>query len=329
LSRSRIEAPPSVSLDDVRAAARRVAPFVHRTPVLTCAALDAISGGRLYFKCENLQKVGAFKMRGASNAVAQLDDAGKSRGVATHSSGNHGAALALAARLMGARAYVVMPSNAPEMKKLAVAGYGAEITWCGPTLASRDRVLADVVARTGATVVHPYNDDRIIAGQGTAALELLMDVPDVDLLIVPVGGGGLISGSAIVATSLRPGIRVIGVEPLGADDARRSLASGRLMTVENPASIADGLLAPIGPKTYAVISRLVDGIVAVDDAAITRAMRLVWERMKIIIEPSAAVTVAAIMQGDIDTRERCCGIILSGGNVDLDRLPWMTAHGKS
>ncbi|MBI1733237.1 MAG: pyridoxal-phosphate dependent enzyme [Gammaproteobacteria bacterium] len=312
----------AVSLADIQAAAARIAPFVHRTPVLTCAALDAMTGGHLYFKCENFQKAGAFKMRGAANAVAQLDDASRLRGVATHSSGNHGAALALAARLMGVKAHVVMPANAPQVKKQAVAGYGAEITWCEPALDSREKHLDSVVKRTGAAIIHPYNDDRIIAGQGTAALELFQQIPDLDLLVTPVGGGGLISGCAIAAKSLRPSVRVIGVEPEGADDARRSLAAGALLPAAAPASIADGLLAPLGPRTFAVIRHFVDEIVAVSDAAIVRAMRIVWERMKVIIEPSAAVTVAAILEDRIDTRNRRCGIILSGGNVDLDRLAW-------
>lgn len=313
---------PGVGLDQIRAAALRIAPHVHRTPVLTCATLNRMTGATLHFKCENFQKVGAFKMRGAANAVALLPPAGAARGVATHSSGNHGAALALAARIMGCRAHVVMPDNAPQSKKQAVAGYGAEITYCAPTIAARDAALAEVVARTGAEVVHPYNDERIIAGQGTVALELLADVPDLDLLIVPVGGGGLISGCAIAATALRPAIRVIGVEPQGADDAVRSRRAGTLTSVPAPASVADGLLAPLGPKTFAIIQRRVAALVSVSDAAIVAAMRLAWERMKIIVEPSAAVALAAILDRKVDVRGRRCGIIVSGGNVDLDRLPW-------
>jgi len=310
------------TLQHIRDAAARIAPYIHRTPVLTCATLDHMAGTRLFFKCENLQKVGAFKMRGAANAVAQLDPKAAAHGVATHSSGNHGAALALAARLMGISAYVVMPNNAAAIKKQAVAGYGAEITWCEPTIASRDEFLSAVVQRTGATVIHPYNNERIIAGQGTAALELLDEIDALDVLITPVGGGGLISGSAIAAKSLNPKIRIIGVEPEGADDARRSLAAGALVLPMSPASIADGLLAPLGDKTFAIIRSYVDDIVAVSESAIAHAMRTVWERMKIIIEPSSAVTVAAILEGKVDVAGRRCGIILSGGNVDLDRLPW-------
>lgn len=313
------------TLADIRAAAVRIAPFVHRTPVLTCATLDGLTGARLFFKCENLQKVGAFKMRGASNAVAQLDRRNAANGVATHSSGNHGAALALAARVMGCSAHVVMPANAPEIKKQAVAGYGAHITYCEPTMAARDAMLEQVVARTGATVIHPYNDDHIIAGQGTAALELLDEIADLDLLIAPVGGGGLMSGCAIAATSLQPAIRVIGVEPAGADDAVRSRAAGKLTFVDRPASIADGLLAPLGPKTFAILQRRVHDLVTVTDAEIVPAMRHMWERMKLVVEPSAAVTLAAILAGKIDVPGRRCGIIVSGGNVDLDRLPWRAA----
>ena len=310
------------TLQHIRDAAARIAPHIHRTPVLTCATLNRMTGAQLFFKCENLQKVGAFKMRGATNAIAQLEADKAMRGVATHSSGNHGAAVALAARLMGIRAHVVMPNNATAIKKQAVAGYGADITCCEPTIAARDETLATVVQRTGATVIHPYNDERIIAGQGTAALELLEQTGSLDLLIAPVGGGGLISGCAIAAKSLNAKLRVIGVEPEGADDARRSLAAGALVPPMSPASIADGLLAPLGDKTFAIIRRYVDDISAVSETAIAHAMRTVWERMKIIIEPSAAVTVAAILEGKVDIAGQRCGIILSGGNVDLDRLPW-------
>lgn len=313
------------ALGDIHAAAARIARYVHRTPVFTCATLDAMTDARLFFKCESLQKVGAFKMRGAANAVAQLDRDKAARGVATHSSGNHGAALALAARLMGCPAHVVMPANAPDIKKQAVAGYGAQITYCEPTMAARDAMLEQVVARTGATVIHPYNDERIIAGQGTTALELLEDVADLDVLIAPVGGGGLMSGCAIAATALRPAIRIIGVEPAGADDAVRSRAAGALTFVDKPASIADGLLAPLGPKTFAILQRLVHDLVTVTEEEIVHAMRLTWERMKIIVEPSAAVPLAAILAGKVDVTGRRCGLIVSGGNVDLARLPWRSA----
>lgn len=315
------QTPPTIS--DIRVAARRIAPYVHRTPVLTCRGIDALAGARLFFKCENFQKAGAFKMRGATNAVAQLDEYGRQRGVATHSSGNHGAALALAARNFGVKAFVVMPGTASEVKKRAVASYGAEITYCDSTLDSRDKVLAEVIAKTRATVVHPYNDYRIIAGQGTAALELLEDTDELDVVMVPVGGGGLISGTAIAVKALQPGTRVVGVEPEGADDAMQSLRSGLMVPATNPRSIADGLLAQLGDKTFAIVRGYVDDVVTVSEEAIVQAMRLIWERMKIIVEPSAAVTLAAILSGKLDIRGKRVGIILSGGNVDLDALPWI------
>ncbi|MBI2994505.1 MAG: pyridoxal-phosphate dependent enzyme [Gammaproteobacteria bacterium] len=310
------------TIDDIRAAARRIAPYIHRTPVLTCRGIDELAGGNLVFKCENFQKVGAFKMRGASNVVAQLDPAVRQRGVATHSSGNHGAALALAARNFGIKSFVVMPENASEVKKRAVAAYGAEITYCGPSLESRDRVLSGVVARTGATVIHPYNDYRIIAGQGTAALELLEDFDDLDVVMAPVGGGGLISGTAIAAKALLPRTQVIGVEPEEVDDALQSLRSGLIMPATDRRSIADGLLASLGNRTFSVIRGYVDDIVTVSESAIIQAMRLIWERMKIVVEPSAAVPLAALLTGKFDLRGRRAGVILSGGNVDLDALPW-------
>lgn len=310
------------TIDDIRAAARRIAPYIHRTPVLTCRGIDELAGGNLVFKCENFQKVGAFKMRGASNVVAQLDPAVRQRGVATHSSGNHGAALALAARNFGIKSFVVMPENASEVKKRAVAAYGAEITYCGPSLESRDRVLSGVVARTGATVIHPYNDYRIIAGQGTAALELLEDFDDLDVVMAPVGGGGLISGTAIAAKALLPRTQVIGVEPEEVDDALQSLRSGLIMPATDRRSIADGLLASLGNRTFSVIRGYVDDIVTVSESAIIQAMRLIWERMKIVVEPSAAVPLAALLTGKFNLRGRRAGVILSGGNVDLDALPW-------
>ncbi|MFO7610462.1 MAG: pyridoxal-phosphate dependent enzyme [Candidatus Krumholzibacteriia bacterium] len=312
-----------ITVDDIRTAAARIAGKVHRTPVLTSAAVDAAAGCAVLFKCENLQKVGAFKMRGATNAVFSLTDQEAARGVATHSSGNHAQALALAARLRGIAAHVVMPTSAPGVKRAAVAGYGAVIYDCEPTLAARESTLAEVVARTGAEFLHPYNDWRIIAGQGTAALELLSDHPDLDLVMTPVGGGGLLSGTAIAAHALVPGIRVVAAEPAGAEDAARSLAAGRIVPSENPRTVCDGLLTSLGEKTFAVIREHVAAIWTVDDAAIVAAMRLIWERMKIIVEPSSAVCLAALLQHPQDVRGRRVGIILSGGNVDLDRLPWL------
>jgi threonine dehydratase len=315
-----------ITIADIRAAAERIAPHVHRTPVLTSSAIDAVAGCRLLFKCENLQKVGAFKMRGAANAVFSLGDAVAARGVATHSSGNHAQALALAARLRGIPAHIVMPTSAPAVKRAAVAGYGAAIYDCEPTLAARESTLADVVARTGAEFIHPYNDERVMAGQGTAALELLTDHPDLDLVMAPVGGGGLLSGTAIATRALAPAAQVAAAEPAGADDAARSLAAGRIIPSENPRTVCDGLLTSLGELTFAVIREHVSAIWTVDDPAVIAAMRLVWERMKIIIEPSSAVCLAAVLERPDTVRGRRVGIILSGGNVDLDRLPWQGAR---
>jgi threonine dehydratase len=308
------------TIADIRAAAERIGPHAHRTPVMTSQTLDAMAGASLFFKCENLQRVGAFKFRGASNAVMSLSAEEAARGVATHSSGNHAAALALAARIRGVPSYIVMPRGAPPVKKAAVLGYGARVTECEPTLASRESTLRAVVAETGAAFVHPYNDARVIAGQGTAALELMEDVPGLDVVVTPVGGGGLLSGTAIAVTSLSSA-RVVGVEPEAADDARRSLEAGRIIPSDNPKTIADGLRTSLGDLTFAAARERVSAIEAVSEAAIGDAMRLVWERMKIIIEPSSAVPVAALLARKIQGAK--IGVILSGGNVDLTRLPWL------
>jgi threonine dehydratase len=310
------------TLADIRAAAARIAAHAHRTPVVTCRSLDALADAELFFKCENLQKVGAFKIRGATNAVFSLDDAEASRGVATHSSGNHAQALALAARWRGVPAYVVMPRTAPEVKRRAVAGYGAEIIPCEPNLAAREAGLAAVVARTGATFIHPYDDPRVIAGQGTVALELLEEVPDLDVVITPVGGGGLLSGTAIATAALAPATRVFAGEPAGADDACRSLAAGRIIPSVEPRTIADGLLTSLGVLTFPIIQRLVAGILTVPDPAIVRAMRLLMERAKLVVEPSGAVPLAAVLERRSELPGRRIGVVLSGGNVDLARLPW-------
>ena len=310
------------SLTDIRAAADRIRRHIHRTPVLSCAGIDRLVGARLFFKCENFQKVGAFKIRGAANAVLSLSERAAAAGVATHSSGNHAAALALAARLRGVPAYVVMPDTAPQVKKEAVAGYGAQITFCAPTLEAREAGLARVVADTGAAFIPPYNDERIIAGQATAALELLADIPDLDLILTPVGGGGLVSGTALTVRGLSSPSRVIAAEPKGADDAYRSFRAGRIIPSVNPQTIADGLLTSLGDKTFAIIRDCVDDIVTVEEADIIRAMRLIWERMKIIVEPSAAVPLGALLSRSVDVRGKRVAIILSGGNVDLARLPF-------
>ena len=314
------DAPPTLA--DVREAAERIKRYAHRTPVLTCSSLDAMVGASLFFKCENFQKVGAFKFRGACNAVFSLVDAEARRGVATHSSGNHAAALSLAARLRGIPAHVVMPRTSRAVKQAAVAGYGGRIVLCEPTLAAREATLADVVAATGATAIHPYNDPRVIAGQGTAALELLEDVPGLDVVMTPVGGGGLLSGTAISVTALSPATRVVAAEPKGADDAFRSLQEGRIVPSINPQTVCDGLLTSLGTLTFAIIRERVERIVTVADASTIAAMRHVWERMKIVIEPSAAVTLGALLDGTLAVSGLRVGVILSGGNVDLSALPW-------
>lgn len=311
-----------VTISEITAAAARIAPYIHRTPVLTCSAVDALAGARLFFKCENFQKVGAFKMRGATNAVFGLEAEAAARGVATHSSGNHAQALALAARLRGVPAYVVMPRGAPAVKRTAVAGYGAEIIDCEPTLAAREATLEQVVARTGAVFIHPYDDERIIAGQATAALELLQEIPDLDVVMAPVGGGGLLSGTALAAAALAPKARILGAEPAGADDAARSLAAGQILPSTNPQTVADGLLTSLGALNFPIIQKHVSAIWTVSDEQILAALRLTWERMKILIEPSSAVCLAAVLAHREEVASLRVGIILSGGNVDLDRLPW-------
>ena len=310
------------AIQDVLHAATRIRGQATRTPVLTSSTLDGMFGARLFFKCENFQRAGAFKFRGACNAVFALSETDAAHGVATHSSGNHGAALALAARLRGIPCRVVMPRNAPDVKKAAVSGYGAEIDFCEPTLAAREATLEGVVTRTNAAVVHPYDDARVIAGQGTVALELIDAVADLDLVLTPIGGGGLTAGTALTVKSRAPGIRMVAVEPAGADDAYRSFRSGERLPSVAPKTIADGLLTSLGVQNFALIQRLVDDIVTVGEAAIVRAMRLIWERMKIVVEPSAAVPLAALVENRIDVCGMRVGIVLSGGNVDLDRLPW-------
>lgn len=317
----------AADLAAIRAAAERLSGVAHRTPVATCAALDALAGRRLFFKCEQLQKVGAFKFRGAWNAVAQLPEADAPRGVVTHSSGNHGQALALAARLRGIPAHVVVPENATQAKKDAIRGYGGRIVECGVALASRDETAARVVAETGGTLIPPYDHPHVIAGQGTAALELLEEVPDLDAVVAPIGGGGLISGTVLALRELAPRVRVFGAEPTGADDAARSHAAGTLFPPDPPRTIADGLLAGLGEHTWPPIRDGVETIVTVEDADTVAAMRLCWERAKLLIEPSAAVAVAAVLSEGfraLDGIERV-GVILTGGNLDLDRLPWMSS----
>ncbi len=306
----------------IRAAAARIAPYVHRTPVFTCRALDAEVGAQLVFKAENLQRVGAFKARGATNAVFSLTEAEARHGVVTHSSGNHGAALAYAAARRGIAAYVVMPDNAPQVKLANVRRYGATVRLCAPTPAARAAGCADVERETGATLVHPFDDPRVIAGQGTATLELLEQVPELDVVIAPVGGGGLLSGTAIAARASAQALRVFGAEPANADDAARSFRSGRVEPLPSATTIADGLRTTLSPRTLGAIRAGVEAIGVASEAAIIRAMRMLWERAKIIVEPSAAVPLACLLERALEVDGARVGIIISGGNVDLDRLPW-------
>lgn len=314
----------AADLDAVKRAAARIQPFAHRTPVLRCATLDAMAGRRLHFKCENFQKVGAFKFRGACNAVMSLAPELAARGVATHSSGNHAQALALAARIRGIPAHIVMPRGSPQVKRRAVLGYGAAVTECEPNLEARETTAARVVAETGAVLIPPYDHPDIIAGQGTVALEAFDQVPGAAAIVAPVGGGGLLSGIALASRERMPGARIIGAEPAGADDAFRSKAAGRLILQQAPDTVADGLRTSLGILTWPVIRDVVDVIDCVDDAAIVAAMRLVWERMKIVIEPSAATALAVVLSGAFRRRESADDVIvvLSGGNVDLDALPF-------
>jgi threonine dehydratase/serine racemase len=314
----------AADFDAIRAAARRIAPFAHRTPVVTSTTLDHLAGRQLFFKCEQLRKVGAFKFRGACNAVQQLDGDVAVRGVATHSSGNHAQALALAARLRGIAAHIVMPSDAAAVKRRAVEGYGARVIACEPTLEARQSTAAAVCAATGATLVHPYDHPHVIAGQGTAALELLEQVGELDAIVAPVGGGGLLSGTCISARGVDAQIRLFGAEPAGADDAARSLAAGRLVPQTAPDTIADGLRTSLGELTWPILRDHVEAVITVSEAVIIAAMRLAWERAKLLIEPSSAVALAAALSERFRALSGLSrvGIMLTGGNVDLDHLPW-------
>jgi threonine dehydratase len=312
-----------LDLDAIRRAHDRIRPFIHRTPVLTSERLDAASGASLFFKCENFQKVGAFKARGATNAVFAIDDETARRGVATHSSGNHAAALSRAAKLRGIAAHIVMPSNSSKVKVRAVEGYGGRIVFCEPNQQAREETCARVIADTGATMIHPFENEDVMAGQGTLAIELLEDVPDLDLILCPVGGGGVLSGTAVAAKGLRPSIRIIATEPAGADDAAQSFHAHRLVHQEMKNTIADGLRTDVGAPNFELIQRYVDDIVTASDESIVAAMRAIWETMKIVVEPSGAVSYAAILEDKVDCRSKRIGIVLTGGNVDLDALPWM------
>lgn len=311
-----------VSFEDISAAAERIAPFVHRTPVLSSQRLSEMLGGQVFFKCENLQRIGAFKARGAHNAVFSLSDAEAAKGVVTHSSGNHAAALALAARNRGIVAHIVMPSNAPRAKVESVRRLGGLIVFCEPTVAAREAACRKIMEETGAELVHPYDDSRVIAGQGTAAAELLEDRPDLDFILAPVGGGGLMSGASIAARAIRPSIRIVATEPAQADDAWRSWTA-KAWTAGDPANtIADGLRTTLGQRGFVILNALLDDFVTVSEDGIKDAMRLIWEVLKIIIEPSSAVPVAALLERKLDLNGATAGVILTGGNVDLDHLPW-------
>jgi threonine dehydratase len=307
----------------IRAAHQRIRPHIHRTPVLTSERFDAASSASLFFKCENFQKIGAFKARGATNAVFSLDESAARCGVATHSSGNHGAAVACAAKLRSIPAHIVMPSNSAKVKIHAVEGYGAQIVFCEPTEEAREKTCLEVIKKTGATLIHSFENEYVMAGQGTAALELLEDIPDLDVVMCPVGGGGLLCGTAVAAKSMRRKIKVIAVEPANADDAAQSFRAGRRLVTQKRFTIADGLRTNVGEPNFALIQRYVDDIMTVSEEAIISAMRTIWETMKIVIEPSAAVPYAAVQEGKIDVAGKRVGIILTGGNVDLDALPWM------
>ena len=311
-----------MNLATIQAAHKRIRPFIHRTPVMTCDSIDVIVGAKLFFKCEHLQKAGAFKSRGACNAVFSLADEEARLGVVTHSSGNHAAALARTAKLREIPAYIVMPSNAPQVKIAAVENYGGKITFCEPTLEARETTAEKVQRETGATMIHPYDDDRIIAGQATATVELLEDVSELDIIIAPVGGGGLLSGTALATKAIKPKIRIFAGEPANADDAYRSRAAGHVIPVGKADTIADGLRTSICERTFAIINRFVDDILLVDEAAILNAMRLLMERAKAVVEPSAAVPLAAILAHPETFQGQRIGVVLSGGNVDVTSLPF-------
>ena len=313
----------TLTLDSIRAAHERIRPFIHRTPVLSSSRLNDACGGSLFFKCENLQKVGAFKARGATNAVFSLPENVAQRGVATHSSGNHAQALARAAQLRGIPAYIVMPSNSARVKIAAVEGYGGQIVFCEPTQVARELTCEEVLAKTGATMIHSFENEAVMAGQGTAALELVTDVPDLDFILCPIGGGGLLSGTAVAAKAMRPNIKVVAAEPASADDAAQSFRAGHLVRLDNQQTIADGLRTNVGAPNFAIIQKYVDDIVTVSEDGIVTAMKTIWETMKIIVEPSAAVPYAAILENKLQVREKRVGIIVSGGNVDLETLPWL------
>ncbi|MBK1635138.1 beta-hydroxyaspartate dehydratase BhcB [Rhodovulum adriaticum] len=311
------------TFDDVVAAHRRIAPYIHRTPVLTSSYFNELTGAELFFKCENFQKAGAFKVRGACNAVFGLDDDKAKKGVATHSSGNHALSLSYAAGRRGIPCHVVMPRTAPEAKKAAVRGYGGQITECEPSTTSREAVFAEVQERTGAEFVHPYNDLRVIAGQGTCSRELMEQTDGLDAVIAPIGGGGMISGCCLTLSNIAPDVQIYAAEPEQADDACRSLKAGHIIADDAPVTVADGLKVPLKENTWHFVSNYVTDIFTASEQEIIDAMKLTWQRMKIVMEPSCAVPLATILKYPEAFRGKRVGVIITGGNVDLDRLPWM------
>jgi len=308
---------------DIQRVRRIIAPYAHQTPVLTSQTFDHMLGASLFFKCENLQRGGAFKFRGATHAVMTLPEADAARGVCTHSSGNHAQALALAASMRGIEAHIVMPDNAPRIKVEAVKGYGGQITFCKPTLQDREATLKKVMEKTGAVEIHPYNDYRIIAGQATACAELLETAGDLDIVIAPVGGGGLLSGTILSARYFAPGTKVIAAEPLQANDAWKSFTQKKFVPSENPVTIADGLRTSLGSLTFPIIMEGVEDILTATEETIVKAMKLIWERMKIVVEPSGVLPLAVMLENPDRFRGKRVGLILSGGNTDLDQLPWL------
>lgn len=309
--------------DDVVAAHQRITPYIHRTPVLTSRMLNELTGAELYFKCENLQKAGAFKARGASNAVFGLTDAQAAKGVATHSSGNHGTCLSYSAGRRGIPCTVVMPRTAPQAKKDAVKGYGGRVVECEPSTSSREAVFAEVVAETGAEFVHPYNDHRVIAGQGTCSRELMEQVEGLDAVVAPIGGGGMVSGTCLTLSAIAPKVKIYAAEPKQADDAARSFRAGHIIADDAPETVADGLKVPLKELTWHFVQKHVADILTAEEDEIVEAMKLIWKRMKIVMEPSSAVPLATILKNPGTFRGKRVGVIITGGNVDLDKLPWM------
>jgi len=311
------------TFDDVKAAHQRIKPYIHRTPILTSTYLNELTGAELHFKCENFQKAGAFKVRGASNAVFGLSEAQAQRGVATHSSGNHALSLSYAAGRRGIKATVVMPKTAPEAKKAAVRGYGGEVLECEPSLSAREAMLTELVNRTGADFVHPYNDERVIAGQATCSLELYEDIGELDAIVAPIGGGGMISGTCLTLSTLSPATKIYAAEPENADDAYRSFKAGHIIEDDAPQTIADGLKVSLRPRTWHFVSNHVTDVLLCSEQEIIDAMRLTWQRMKIVIEPSCAVPLAVILRNPEIFAGKRVGVVITGGNVDMNKLPWM------